>query len=236
MNSTEQKEDLIKYILENESAFGILVTISFYGSQNLQILSENLKRKPNSLIYHLQKLTEKNLIEIDVEKSNLPGKYYKLTQDGKRIIDLEITEYFESVQNKINEYLGKKDKNLDSIPQLSQLFTGIISFVKILSSLWITNLQPDQISIKDGKFVKNDEHIGPSQMMIQMVNVGIEEDDKKILEIIRRYSEELDEAVREIEQKYHKTSPEEKLNDSLFGNAKKFRFMYIFSALFNRDL
>ncbi len=235
MSTKKEKEEIMSYLLDNESAFGILITIMLYGSQNLLSLSKWLQKKTNSLIYHVQKLHELKLLEIDDQKKHLPGKYYKPTTLATDIMNNDLSLFFEDRQNEITQYLGNKEANVENLPEISKLFTGIMNFTKIMSTLWLVNLEPEKLTIKNGKFNKEGKQIGSSLLYVNMINVEDQEVDKRILEASRRYFEEIDTIYKEVQEKNKSTSTNQKATDDLFSNSKKFRLLYNFSALFDRS-
>ena len=234
LSDIQTKEEIISYLLENESAFGILITIILYGSQNLLNLSRMLQKKPNSLIYHIQKLNEFELLEIDNQKSNLPGKYYNPSHKAIEIMNKDLTIFFEDLESKITKYLGNKDGNIDKIQELASLVSGIMNFTKVMSTLWLSNLEPEKLSIKEGKMFKGNNPIGRTVLYVNMINVEDEDDDEKIHNVMEKYFKDIDEISHEIEKKYGSNSNNENLVNDVFNNAKKFRFIYDFSALFDR--
>ena len=67
------------------------------------------------------------------------------------------------------------------------------------------------------------------------MNVEDDEDDKKLVEATSRYLNELDQICSTIDKKNKPQKSDPDSNLDLFDNAQKFRFMYTFSALFNKD-
>ena len=235
MSTTKEKEEILNYLLENESAFGIIITIMLYGSQNLLNLSKWLQKKSNSLIYHIQKLIEYNLLEIDTQKSQLPGKYYKPTSKALEIMNKDLTIFFEDLENSIKKFMGNKEGNKESIPEMGKIFSVVMNFTKVMSNLWLVNLEPEKLSIKEGKLYKGNNPIGPSLLHVNMINVEDEEDDKKIIEATHKYFTEITKISDEVEKKYKSNNESTESEDDLLSNAKKFRFIYDFSALFDRS-
>lgn len=234
LSNKHTKEEIISYLLENESAFGILITLMLFGSENLLNLSRRLQKKPNSLIYHIQKLNEYELLEIDNQKSNLPGKYYNPSPKAIEIMNNDLTTFFDDLESKITNLLASEESYVDKIPEFTHLISGIMNFTKIMSNLWVSNLEPEKISIKGGKLYKENNPIGRTLLYVDMFNVEDEEDDKKIHNATQKYLKEMNEISKEIEKKYKYNSNNENSNNDVFSNARKFRFIYNFSALFDR--
>jgi hypothetical protein len=230
-----ENDSIIEYILENESAFGILIVISLYGSQNLQNVSKILKKKPNSLIYHVQKLSESNLLEIDVSKINLPGKYYKLTKKSNTLLNDDLTASFIGLEAGIQEILQNKERNLKDLGKFVNLFSGIFSLAKIMANLFVSSIETADVNVRDGQLFKNNLPIGPSQVHIDIVNIEDETDDQKIVMATKNYLTELEKITSEIDKKNSKRKNKIDQSEKFFSDAKRFRFIYNFSAVYNKE-
>ncbi|MFW9929130.1 MAG: hypothetical protein ACFFD1_07045 [Candidatus Thorarchaeota archaeon] len=237
MNYISNKYEKIYYILQNESAFGILIVIILYGSQNLHNLSNYLKKKPNSLIYHIKRLIEKNLIEIDVSQKNLPGKYYKLTGEAVEIFNTDFTASFDEIEKEISKLQEEKRTDPLVISKLAISMSGVISLAKIMSTLFILNFEePENLVLKEGKLFNKDKPLGTAQIFIEILDIEDEEDDKKILRVIKNYTQELNELSKSIEKKHANKNSRGNKSSEIFGNSKKFRFIYQFSSIFRREI
>ena len=182
----------------------------------------------------IPKLVDLKLLETDSQKSNLPGKYYKLTDLALEIINSDLIAFLQGLETEIKKVIGDKDKISENIPRLSHLISGMMTFSKIMSNIWLANLEPLRISMKDGVIMKNDAPLGSALLHIDTVNVEDEEDDNKIKQILNKSFSELDIVIKGIEEKYKTKEINTTQTDELFSNANRFRLIYAFSAVFDR--
>lgn len=206
---SRNKFDRIFYLLQNEIAFSILLALSIYKSLNLQFISKLVNRTPSTVIHHMKKLEEDDLIIIDPITGSKVGKYYKLTEEGREIIEKDLTASFDSIAIQLKEMVKKGEIDDKIINNLEYSIKGVTSLPKIFTQFFLAAFEDKtDLHIKDGKLFKNDIPLGLGSILIETLPINTPEQRERV----NKLNEKI---LSEVKRLFEEFIAEEKKNNNL---------------------
>ncbi|MFW9922466.1 MAG: winged helix-turn-helix transcriptional regulator [Candidatus Thorarchaeota archaeon] len=227
--------------------YGIITSLSWYGILNLTKIAKHINKHESTTFRYIKRLIEEGIIEIDIEKTTSEwGKYYRLTNEVKKIYDMKIKEFENFGELIINnqEFRNKSEKELNEF-SINELLEKDFNKEDVLNYLSLQhNIQSAIMNeilnrreefkkfylSKKGSLKKEDIRFKPCDFVLLTNTFKISKNKHliKYYETLYRFQNELKGLITDIEQEMNeeKVPEEDRITQIVHVFSSNTEFLY----------